>query len=330
MHYLLDKCVSKIFTGIFLLHNSFFGPLENCLALTGKRVLVIPQAGVGDQILSTAAYKQLSETMEVHLLVREQHFPLVQSLLKGSSITLHGWNEGSTGMAAVFSERAKFRRLAKRHGLRILSLSDLQLRISRFGRPDINPIGHVYRILGLDLKSYNKEFYFGSLISREASPPLQEANVQKYALVDHFPGTPREIPSQTLDLITSRGLEIILAPKDVPFWELNSLIYGASELHLVNSSLLCWSLVLNPDIPSKNIYISQPDFLLGHTLYDLSWVEWNISTLQSFGNTSPTLLDRNSELMKARNSSRTKSRRFVNFLLYGSEQMDQSSIPSRA
>ena len=315
------KAVSKILTSYFVCHDAIFGSIENYLALSTKHILIIPQAGIGDQILSISAYKQLSENHVVHLMVKEKHFDIVKALLADSPVILHSWTEGDNDISSCFSDRFKFRSIADRYQARIISLSDLHLRISRFGRPDINPIGHVYRILRLNVSSYNQKSYFRGFIGDHYSDSQLQIPLQNFALLDHFPGTPREIPIPTLNEIEGRGLKLEFVPKDVPFWELNEMILRASEIHVVNSSFLCWCLIINPACHSKNIYISQPGFLNGHNFYDNSWVEWDIS--ESQGYSPPKIIDRGKELASARNKSNFFFRRFVNLILYGSRGVDQ-------
>jgi hypothetical protein len=298
--------LSKIKTAYYLILDSIFGPLENFRALKSKTILIIPQSGIGDQLLSLSAYSQLAEKMNVHLLVRKAHLGTMEKLLPDSLIKFHIWEESGDSYYKNYSPRKQFSYLAKNIGAAKLSLTDLQLRISRYGRPDVNPVGHIYRICGLNFLSYNHKRYFDAYFRyadglEQFTPPKT-----RYALVDHFPGTDREIPQVVFDNIHLKNLEVVHAPKKISFAALRQLVLSAEELHLVNSSMLCFALIVNPDIVSKNIYIFQKEFLLGHELYDLSWNEYLLEPNSKY---QPSTIDRGLELQIAKMAARKIRRR---------------------
>ena len=65
-----------------------------------------------------------------------------------------------------------------------------------------------------------------------------------YAFVDHWPGTPREIPGDVLSACSAKGLQLVHNPREQPFLELAQLMAEAEELHLVPSAPLCLAIVL--------------------------------------------------------------------------------------
>ena len=211
--------------------------------------------------------------------------------------------------------------MAKSLGASILSFSDLQLRIARFARPDTNPIAQVYRISRLDASTFNDQLYFSNFVDLYRDKQFLPPN-SRYALVDHFPGTEREIPGYILDEIADRGIQVINAPKNETFASLIRLVSNASELHLVNSSMLCWCLILNPSSSLKKIYITQRNFLLGHTLYDDSW---NEVALTNSGICE--LIDRSIELQTAQGKARKITRRIVDALVFGQVNLKPLQIP---
>ena len=78
----------------------------------------------------------------------------------------------------------------------------------------------------------------------------------------------------------------------MPFQELVHLLNGATELHLTNSALLCFALLLNISVKSKNIYLIHSGLYHGHCFYDQTWKEWILAEKNRIPLETPILVDR--------------------------------------
>lgn len=304
------KRISRRFKFLYrVIVDSLAGPLENRRALDSKNIVIFPQFGIGDQLFTLSAYLELAKTHILFIILDPRIEKSAQAFLRDENITLIKGNplESRNG----YSERKQYRKLAKSLGAKILSLSDLQLRLARYGRPYEHPNALIYQILGLNPKSYNSRAIRSHL--ELFSQGQYKVTTSPYAVVDHFPGTKREIPQVVLDEIQLRGARIEYVPKEIPFPDLIELVDNASELHLVNSSFSCLALVLNPSVALKNIYITQNGFINGRDFYDLSWGEFLL--LDSNGNKTqnPTRINREFEYSRELDLARRPIRKMLNF-----------------
>jgi hypothetical protein len=80
-----------------------------------------------------------------------------------------------------------------------------------------------------------------------------------FAFVDHHPGTSREIPSDVLSAIQSRGLLIVQNPRGTELSQIMPLLDYAEELHLVASAPLCLALTIDAKAKSRTHYDSLGD-----------------------------------------------------------------------
>jgi hypothetical protein len=80
-----------------------------------------------------------------------------------------------------------------------------------------------------------------------------------FAFVDHHPGTSREIPSDVLSAIQSRGLLIVQNPRGTELSQIMPLLDDAEELHLVASAPLCLALTIDAKAKSRTHYDSLAD-----------------------------------------------------------------------
>lgn len=245
------------------------GPVINKISLNSRQILIYPQSGIGDQILTASAYLQLSSRVKLHLILPAGIAAGTSRMLNHFPITIHERSEPK--LRHLYSEY--FQCLAFSVSLRsgFISLSDLQLRYIKYGLPYKHPNEICYEILGLDFNSYNCPNLVQQLFPNLGG--ITNSVNKPYAIIDHFPGTSREIPSSVFEDLEGRGLEIVSPSKTAEFKDLRGLLEGASELHLVNSSFLCLALMINPDVKSKNIYMTQNGFVNGHRFYDQNWNE---------------------------------------------------------
>jgi hypothetical protein len=267
---LIAKHLKRLIIRAGLTIEFLLGPALNKRAFSAERVLIYPQSGIGDQILSASAYFQIASKVNLHLILPSSIATTTSQLLNHPRITIH--KRSNPKLRYLYSEFLQYLALAIRLKARFVSLSDLQLRFIKYGSPHKHPNEICYEILGLDFNSYNCPKTVQRLFP--ATDQTTNSKYKPYAIVDHFVGTFREIPSSVLLDIQNRGLEIIHPSKSVEFKDLRDLLLGASELHVVNSSFLCFALMLNPNIESKNVYIIQKGFIDGHQFYDQTWKEF--------------------------------------------------------
>lgn len=93
---------------------------------------------------------------------------------------------------------------------------------------------------------------------------------EEYALIDHHPGTWREIPSARIHEISSE-YQIVENSTDISFESLVSLMMGASELHLVQSAPLCLALTANLGEKGRRVAYIRANFAPFARDYPLSW-----------------------------------------------------------
>ena len=291
-----------------LVSDSIFGPYENRRALRSRAVLVYPQFGIGDQLLSLSAYLQLAEKQKLYILLDPRIKVSAEAFIRHRNIQLLSADPLERRFG--YSERKQYRSLAKLLNAKILSLSDLQIRIARYGRPHEHPNSIVYRILQIDPKTFMSSSVKDHL--RNSAQSQYQPPDQRFALVDHFPGSSREIPLEVFERISNRGLSVKFAPKDVPFPELIDFVLAAEELHLVNSSFFCFCLIVNPQINFKSVYIIQNGYINGRKFYDASWNEFLLDLDESRFDSYPKELDRDFEYERERKLSRKLRRIIVN------------------
>jgi len=263
------KIVKYLVVRVGIALEFLLGPAINKKSLNARKILIYPQSGIGDQLLTASAYLQISSKVNLHLILPTGITAVTSRMLNDSHITIHERSEPK--LRHLYSEYFQSLALAVRLRSGFISLSDLQLRYIKYGLPYKHPNEICYEILGLDFNSYNSP-----KIVQQLFPDLGEivdSRNKPYAIVDHFPGTYREIPSSVFKEIEGRGLEIVSPSKTAEFKELRGFLEGASELHLVNSSFLCFALMINPDVKSKYIYMIQNGFVNGHRFYDQTWKE---------------------------------------------------------
>ena len=148
--------------------------------------------------------------------------------------------------------------------------------------------------MGRISQAVHKNFIASDILLR-ATEQIPHPN-RPSVLVDHFPGTVREIHQKVFDDIESRGFLIVQNPREVKYEKMVGLIENASELHLVNSSLLCFALSLRPKADLRIVYLMTKNFYPGHYFYDHQWQEKALHSTHWERYESPIGLDRNLEL----------------------------------
>jgi len=205
------------------------------------------------------------------------------------------------------------RRFGKRHKLPVLFLGQDLWWLHSKVRPDLD-IGTTFFRLGRIPLAVHKKFAVGDILRKEN--PQFEPPSEPYALIDHFPGTAREIGGSVFAKIQEGGLSIVNNPRDIKYEGLVDLIENASELHLVNSSLLCFALLLNTNAKVKVVYPLNKYFYPGINFYDNTWQEKALNSEQWIRYEVPLELDRIEERKSLIKLSLKLHLRLLDFLFF--------------
>ena len=240
--------------------------------------------------------------------------PLLKQLCEGENVDFLAvedfLSDEEYGTELMIDRARKF---GRRHAKPVLFLGqDLWWLHSRI-RPDIDLNTFFFRLGRIPLSSHR---------NLHVNDSLRRSNVQfaipdkPYVLIDHFPGTVREIHKEILDGLESRGFTIVQNPREVKYENLVDLIENASELHFVISSLLCFTQLLKPKADVKVIYPLHKYFYPGHYFYDEIWQEKALHSVRWLRYPSPLDLDRDEEREAAIKSSQKLRYRIIDFVLF--------------
>lgn len=152
---------------------------------------------------------------------------------------------------------------------------------------------------GLDVSDLRIRPLLDLLLEQDQIVPPEE----RYAFVDHHPGTAREIPVAILESIRDRGLNVLLNPRREPLLRLAAVMDRADELHCVSSAPLC--LALAGDLAKGRRFRYRTAQL--HPLlldYPSDWVEIALELVERDTVVGSTVVDRWSEYQVARSSAR--------------------------
>jgi hypothetical protein len=294
---------------IFLLLNS------NRKAFRSKNFLILPNLGYGDLIVCLPMFKEMVRRgCKIQVFCLAHAIPLLTQMCEGVEIDFLAVEEYLSDEefgGELMIHRA--RKFGKRQRRPVLFLGqDLCWLHSRI-RPDLD-IGSVFFRLGRIPLSVQKEFKINDVLRRNNSQFIRPD--KPYVLIDHFPGTVREINEKVLDDIGDSGFDIVTNPRDVKYENLVDLIENASELHLVNSSLLCFALVLEPIARVKIVYRINKDFYPGLHFYDDSWREKVLHSAQGVKYELPLEIDRDNEHKSLIRLSQKLRFKVVDFLFF--------------
>lgn len=296
---------------ILLLLNS------NRKAFNSKDFLILPNLGYGDLIVCLPMFREMVRRgCAIQVFCLSHAIPLLTQMCEGEKIDFLAVEEFLSdeefGSELMIHRARKF---GKRTGQPVLFIGQDLCWLHARIRPDLD-IGSVFYRLGKIPLSVQKDFTINNVLSRDNPQLFQQG--KPYALVDHFPGTTREISSKALEEINERGFEIITNPRDVKYENLVDLIENAAELHLVNSSLLCFALTLKPKANVKIVYRVNKSFYPGLYFYDDSWQEKLLHSAQGEKYDLPLQIDRHSEHKSLIQLSRRLRFRVIDFLLFRS------------
>lgn len=285
----------------YWISNRFRGVLNISYLLRANRkafksndIFILPHLGYGDLICCIPIFLEYAEAgKRLQVFSPTNAIPLLQKSCAHKNISFLPIEE-CLSEAEFAGELMIHRagRFARKHSTPILFLGyDLLWLLSKI-RPDLDIDTVFYRLAKVPLSSF-KKYNIGAILRNSNDQfPLPFG---RYALVDHFPGSDREIDPNTIAMIEAKGLEIVLNPREVKYENLIDLIENAAELHFVNSSLLCLSLLLNNRAERKVVYPINKKFYPGLYFYDHSWEEFALSSIGGEKYTQPSQIDRPAE-----------------------------------
>ena len=252
--------------------RAFLIVYQNYRARNSNSVLFLPHLGLGDLIISLPIFRFYSSLgIDVQVLVPDKHLKFLKIFLEDVPVKLcpieHTLPQFYSSRSQVF-QSIKYAKSI--NSMPIILGYDLIPFIVRL-RPGIDHNSIFYMMARVPESA--RDFVDFENFLRKAGSQI-EIPKSTYALIDHFPGTLREINAQRLNSISSRGLELVFNPRDVPYENMLDLIINAEELHLVNSSLLCLCLFLPTNAKSKHIYLIKEGLYQNGGFYPASWIEW--------------------------------------------------------
>ena len=307
--------MGRLKTRVFRLSNIILLLNANRKAFKSKNFLILPNLGFGDLMVCLPMFREMVRRgLTVHVFSLAHAIPLLTKMCEGDNIhflAVEDFLSDEEFGAELMIHRA--RKFGKREGQPVLFIGQDLCWLHAQIRPDLD-IGSVFYRLGKIPLSVQKEFVINDELRRNNPQHFQQS--KPYALLDHFPGTSREISPKVLGDIQERGLEIVLNPRDVAYENLVDLIENASELHLVNSSLLCFALTLKPKAKVKIVYRVSKSFYPGLYFYDDSWQEKLLHSTQGEKYELPLKIDRHSEHKSLIQLSQRLRFRVMDFLLF--------------
>ncbi len=276
----------RFLRGLALLPRELKSNREN---LGKPSALYATHLGLGDQILCIPLFLELAKRYgQIDVVISKEALPLIRQFTGELSIVFHIIDRPDSVFDKSFV--LEVQDYARKHNLRPVYLGWDLLRIFKFLQPHLNEVEVFYALAGVDIDvfhSFALEDVFQIDLEKQFKP---EESV--YALVNSFPGTLREIPDSVIKEIKLGGLSVLENPVDVPYDSLIHLIRDATELHLVNSSLLCFALLIKSNAQIKNIYLIREDLYPGLGFYDTSWKELALQNRFNKRNTVPKRVER--------------------------------------
>ena len=312
------KKITKYFSFVLLLVRLY---RSNRKAVSSSDFIILPHMGFGDQIICLPIYKYLAENgKSFSVIAQKRNIDFLARILPHENIKFiaieDSFKETLPLDIPVSKQALIFARKQKRP---VLTLGYELLDFRSVLRPEVDFNRLFYEFANVPI-TYRKNLNLSLILAEiDSKYPIP---IVPYALVDHFPGTIREIPYSILADIEKRGLKIIINPREIPYEELSELIEGATELHYVNSSLFCLSIFLEINAKSKNIYLMREGLYHGLGFYDESWQEWILNNQKMQPLTNPTKFDSKSHANLMRRKASRFWRRGMDRLLFGGEKID--------
>lgn len=295
------------------------GSLRNRWTSRSSAFVVASHVGLGDQILLAGLIKHyLGLGKSITWFVRESNVETVRSLTNHHE-NLQIIPIPSSSSADEALRKAKEFGTAQDLPILLIGFEILWLAEKLFPARGLDEV--FYIIGGVD---FSKSVFECSRVPPQINPPSTP-----YALVDHFPGTNREIPHSVFESLEQRGLRIILNPREEPILTMLDLVKMASEIHVVNSALLCLVISLRREINCANVYLMGPNTLIGKSEYPLKWRELSLTTSNGDRVSIPLERDRVTELGILLKKEREFKRRLLAKIIFRIPVAKHTSVDSR-
>lgn len=288
---------------------------SNSKAFKSNEFYILPHLGYGDLICCAPIFLEYAQSgKKIHVFSPKNAIPLLEKFCSHQNISFLATEDclgeaEFTGSLMIY----RARQFARRRALPILYLGYDLLWLSSKIRPDLDIDSVFYRLARVSLTTH-KNFDVSSTLRKDNDQLLTPLN--KYALIDHFPGTVREIDSDTIASIESKGLEIVYNPRDVKYEKLVDLIENATELHLVNSSLLCLALFMNNRAVRKVVYPINKNFYPGLYFYDHSWEEYALNSTEGFRYPNPISINRALEHQLLKKNAKRFDKKILDYCFF--------------
>lgn len=316
----LIRIFYKIFGGVRkrLSFLTLFVKLKfsNRKALAAADFFILPHMGYGDQIICLPIYKFLADNgKRFSVIAQGGHIRFLSQVLSSEHVNfvpIESAFAETLPLNIPVSEQALIFSRTQKRPLLVLGYELLDVR--SFLRPEVDFNTLFYEFARVPIECRGNLHLSLRLAQLGSKHPIPDV---PYALVDHFPGTIREIPSSVLLEIENRGLKIVLNPREIPYEELSDLIENAAELHYVNSSLFCLSMFLELKAISKNVYLMREGLYHGLGFYDESWQEWILNDRDLHPFLVPYKFDSNEHAILMRKKASQFWRMTFDRLLFG-------------
>jgi hypothetical protein len=223
--------------------------IRNSLNIRRDEFLLWTHLGLGDQIsVIPSIYFLLGRNKTIHIPVKSQNFKTIRTLFQ---------NESNVILVEVPNDN-------KHEAIAIRDYANLnKIKIVTAGHGLLRGLQFLFPLLGLN-GLLNKACMTKKIDLRSTEVLKSLKNFEQlkvpdapYVLVDHHPGTWREIPNGVLDNIKEK-YQVVENPRDTPLFSIVSLIQEATEIHFVTSAPLCLALVTRQNPKNCFAYCAPP------------------------------------------------------------------------
>lgn len=244
-----------------------------------SRVVLWTHLGLGDQVSAAQIVQSyLAAGTQVLWPVKKKNFNFMSEVYGAvPGIELHVISDSQS------DEIAAIRLISKLSRAEVVVAGHNTFQPLRLAFPELS-INSMFNLsVGLDSKNLVSP-YFRNLLA--ALEPATVPSVP-FAFVDHHPGTSREIPDSVLRGLQTRGLEVVLNPREIPLSRALDYLDKAEELHLVPSAPLCLALTVDAKAKVRIHYDSIGDPLSSvyprwHSVRNLTLIPPEASKFQRF------------------------------------------------
>jgi len=257
--------------------------------------------------MAVGAIEELAELKDFYIYTTESIWKNISALLpvdfQGTILLANGFSKGQRIQAMARKE-------ARRINAGILFFGFEALWLSQKLRPDLGLNQHYYRIIGCNYDLAIRPDVYKARLKKTSQIVPQEFS---YRFIHDFPKTNRDI-----QLHKSRLLSVHADTyKNYNVTSLMDVILAATELHLVNSSIYCFSLAIGAKNHRNCLYLMRNNYLVSNTESPGEWEEFNLYGKSGFRSDRPELVDRQLELDKGVKMARKLTRLILNRIIFG-------------